>query len=99
MGSGALEIGDAVIHTPDEKPVSHIGDMAFVASFPFAGKSMHIVPALQDVNRLGAVFQNKINDRFELSKIPVPLDSLFLQISTKRWRELRFESYAHASAA
>lgn len=55
MGASALKVGGITIYTPDEKPIAGIGNMAFAASFPSARKPMHIVPALEDFDRPGAV--------------------------------------------
>ncbi len=60
---------------------------------------MHVVPALENLNRLNAVLQNEIDNSLKLGKIPVPPSRLFLQIPAECRREFSCKPPAHAKAA
>lgn len=77
MRTSTLKVGNITICAPNEKLIPDIGNMTFVAPFPFARKPVHVVPALEDFRRLEAVFQNEIDDGLQLGKIPFALASLF----------------------
>ena len=64
MGASALKISSIAVYTPDEKPITGIGNMTFVASFPSARTPMHIVSVLEDLDGFGTIFQDKSNDCF-----------------------------------
>ena len=98
MGAGALEIGDAVVSSPDDEPVTRIGHVTLVAPAPSPGEAVHVVAPDQDAPRLGGVLQYQVDDPLELRQVPAPSPRLLLKVTAERRCELGLET-SHDSAA
>ena len=51
MAAGTFEERDRIVRWPDHQPVPGIGDMAFVPYAPIAGQGVHVVAAVQLLQR------------------------------------------------
>ena len=60
--AGSLKKRNPVAFAPDDKPVSSIGYVTFVAPTPCALKTVHVVASCQLFARLGRVFDNGADD-------------------------------------
>ena len=60
--SGSLHDCQIALHAPDEKPVSGVAHVAFVAARPLAGQRVHVVAPFQLRYGFGGVLEDERDD-------------------------------------
>lgn len=69
VGPRSLKSVERFLVSPDNKPVTGIGNVTLLAARPFALKVVHVMPSAQFIECFWCVLSNQVNESFELVKV------------------------------